>query len=471
MLFNSVALLAVAAASVVVASPAAYEEIPYKQQFHEQYSVLKHYGGNGPYSDRRGVGIDPETPAACAVDQVIYLGRHGERYPDPSTGASQEAALKVVFANNKTLTGSLAFANSWTYFVPTAGSFAQETTSGPYSGLMSAHKRGSYYRVKYGHLWDGSSIVPIFSSGYERIIETARYFGLGFFGYNYTTNAALNIISENSSQGANSLTPTCYTNSADANCELTSSPTLAIFNQTAARLNKENGLNLTATNAYYLMQLAAFELNARGSSPWIDVFTLDEWYSYGYTQDLQYYYCSGPGLNTTNSIGSVFANATMTLLNQGPSAGTLFFNFVHDTNITPVLSAMGILVPSQDLPLEYVPFPHIYSTGDMVPMGGHLVLERMTCSATATSDAGVYVRVKLNEAVVPFETCQDGPGYSCGLQDYTTMLQEILPDYTTRCEVPAAYSQYLTFFWDYNKTTSLDFNFNTVPYQESYTLN
>lgn len=39
--------------------------------------------------------------------------------------------------------------------------------------------------------------------------------------------------------------------------------------------------------------MAAFELNARPFSDWIDAFTLDEWASFGYTQDLSYYYCSG----------------------------------------------------------------------------------------------------------------------------------------------------------------------------------
>jgi len=36
--------------------------------------------------------------------------------------------------------------------------------------------------------------------------------------------------------------------------------------------------------------MAAFELNARPFSDWIDAFTLDEWVSFGYTQDLSYYF-------------------------------------------------------------------------------------------------------------------------------------------------------------------------------------
>lgn len=41
------------------------------------------------------------------------------------------------------------------------------------------------------------------------------------------------------------------------------------------------------------LEMAAFELNVRPYSEWINAFSLDEWVSYGYTQDLQYYYCAG----------------------------------------------------------------------------------------------------------------------------------------------------------------------------------
>ncbi|KAJ6084464.1 hypothetical protein N7486_011264 [Penicillium sp. IBT 16267x] len=112
-------------------------------------------------------------------------------------------------ANVSTFKGDLAFLNEWTYYVPDANLYSQESTSGPYAGLLDAFSRGSEYRAWYGHLWDGQSVVPIFTSGYERVIETARYFGQGFFSYNYSTNAAINIIPEAATQGADSLTPTC----------------------------------------------------------------------------------------------------------------------------------------------------------------------------------------------------------------------------------------------------------------------
>ncbi|KAK9235495.1 hypothetical protein V1525DRAFT_260091 [Lipomyces kononenkoae] len=54
---------------------------------------------------------------------------------------------------------------------------------------------GVEYRARFGHLWDGVIVVSIFAAGNERVIVTARRFGQGFVGYNYSTNAAVNIIS------------------------------------------------------------------------------------------------------------------------------------------------------------------------------------------------------------------------------------------------------------------------------------
>lgn len=39
--------------------------------------------------------------------------------------------------------------------------------------------------------------------------------------------------------------------------------------------------------------MSVFELNVNGYSEWINAFTLDEWLAFGYTQDLQFYYCAG----------------------------------------------------------------------------------------------------------------------------------------------------------------------------------
>ncbi|ANB12835.1 acid phosphatase PHO11 [Sugiyamaella lignohabitans] len=455
-------LTALATANAQLGQPI-FEEKQFSQQFYDNYNLLKHIGGNGPYSDSEGYGINRDAPASCEVSQVIMLHRHGERYPDPSVAQGMVGSFKKLKASNKTLVGSLAFANSWETFLDNPDIWAEETVSGPYSGLLNGFHRGVVYRSRYGHLWNGEN-VPIFSSGYERIVETARRFGEGFFGYNYSTNAYVNIIPEVADQGANSLTPTCFTGNDSPTPNLNN---LTQFAVAAERLNRENvGLNLTVSDIYNLMLLAPFELNGRPFSPWFNVFTLEEWITFGYYNDLNYFYGTGggPGANISLPIGSVYANATLSLLND-PNAGKLFFSFCHDTNITPVLVALGLFVPKNDLPLDHVDFHSIYKSGNFVPMGGHLVLERLECNATSQFPKGTYVRTVVNEAVIPRENCQNGPGFSCPLKDYTNIVQNLTVDYVTECQVPPEYPQYLSFFWNYNQSTALNYHKGDIQAQ------
>lgn len=128
----------------------------------------------------------------------------------------------------------------------------------------------------------------------------------------------------------------------------------------------------------------------------------------------------------------------------------------HDNNITPILAAFGISTPSEHLPVDHVKFPNEYNIGDIIPMGGHLTVERMTCNATAISPNDTYVRFILNEAVVPFSNCSDGPGYSCSLANLTEKLTAALPSFPMTCGLNASLPQDLTFYWDYNTTTTWD---------------
>ncbi|ORY55618.1 phytase B [Pseudomassariella vexata] len=450
---------------------------PFDQSFLEGYSILKHLGGQGPYSNRRSYGIGRDPPDGCAVDQVIMLRRHGERYPEPAVAAVFNDVLAKVYASNLTnggaFGGSLEFLNRWETFMPNEGYWALESYSGPYAGLLEAYGHGVEYRIRYGHLWDQEPgvMVPMFTSSYERIVQTARKFGEGFFGWNYTTSVALNVLSEDETMGANSLTPACVHDDDYEMCK--SLPGyMPQFDVAVDRLKTQNpGLDINATDVFNLMKMVAYELNVRGHSDWIDAFSLDEWTAFGYTQNLDFYYCAGPGDKNMAAVGAVYANATLLLLNQGPEkAGKMFWNFAHDTNITPILSALGLFVPSSHLPLDRIPFPNPYEIGDIMPMGGRLVMERLSCNSTAVTPQDTYVRLVLNEAVVPFPDCQEGPGFSCSLANYTRLLEEKLPDYTTTCGIPEESPQYLKFFWEANTTQEWNWDPKVIPYQWSFIL-
>ncbi|GKZ20783.1 acid phosphatase pho5 [Aspergillus brasiliensis] len=436
------------------------------QQVFDGENFLEYDGVRGPYVNRISYGISRDPPPQCSVDQVIMIKRHGERYPTSGEGTSIEQALRKVndsIAGNYS-GGDLAFLGNWTYFVP-SDCYEAETWTGPYAGLTDAYNHGRAYRQRYGNLYNDSSILPLFTSDFQRVISTAQKFGQGFLGnQSYATRAALNIISESSDQGADSLTPTCHRQDDNAQRICGDMPYyLPQFDVAADRLNAQyQGLNLNWTDVYSLILMTAYELNTRASSPWIDVFTTEEWISFAHLWNVNFYYCSGPGSNYTSALGALYLNASLTLLQQGPSSsGPLFFNFAHDSNISPIITALGVATPSQPLNQTRIPFPPSpWSVQTIVPMGGRLTIERMNCTDSALAPAGIFVRLVLNEAVVPLESCQSGPGFSCPLQEYSDFVGQ-LPSYVSECDVPQDENQYLRFWWGWNTSTAENFREGT----------
>ncbi|RDK47243.1 acid phosphatase [Aspergillus phoenicis ATCC 13157] len=432
------------------------------QQVFDGDNFLEYDGVRGPYVDRISYGISRDPPAQCSVDQLIMIKRHGERYPTTGEGTSIEQTLKKIndsLAGNYS-SGDLAFLGNWTYFVP-SDCYEAETSTGPYAGLTDAYNHGKAYRQRYGDLYNESSILPLFTADFQRVISTAQKFGQGFLGNEtYATKTALNIISESSDQGADSLTPTCHKQDDDAQSICGDMPYyLPQFDVAADRLNAQyQGLNLNWTDVYSLILMTAYELNTRSSSPWIDVFTTDEWISFAHLWNVNFYYCSGPGNKYTSALGALYLNATLTLLQQGPSSsGPLFFNFAHDSNISPIITALGIATPATPLNKTRIPFPpSAWTVQNIVPMGGRLTIERLNCSDSALAPGGTFVRLVLNEAVVPLEECQSGPGFSCPLQEYSSFVGK-LPSYVSECEVPEDESQYLGFWWGWNTSTAENF--------------
>lgn len=491
---------------------------PYSQDVLDNYNFLKYTTWMGPWSQRRGVGLNREPPLGCKVDQVAMLHRHGERYPDKYSVVDMTKALNKLTALEGKLKGDLEFVNHWEPFITADGGLvAQETTAGPYAGLLNAFNRGTLYRARYGHLWDQESIVPIFTSGYERITQTGRRFGEGFFGFNYTDSAAINIIPEVASQGANSLVPVCDIPNNATTCDVpeefrgsfANNPPWKYeeFERAAARFNKANkGLNLTADDIPQLMSFAPFELNVRGSSPWAKAFTSEEWIAFEYLHSAYYNCYAGNFATNTPARGSLYLNATRTLLDQGPEDSLpMAWSFAHDTDITPVLSLLGFATDENYDPTK-VTFGNKWDVTDLTPQGGHVVFERLVCSgdedqeyavlaeefpasfnvsttnATYASNGtypganssiptgekeNIYVRVVVNEAVVPLPGCDSGPGKSCKLSEFSKFVDNAIQgvDFVKTCNVSADAPQYLSFFWDYNTTNSLNYDTDPIPYQ------
>ncbi|PRT54533.1 3-phytase B [Wickerhamiella sorbophila] len=516
-------LLATIALASVMGVDAAQEPFysnpkPYSQDFTDNYNFLKYTTWMGPWSQRRGVGINRDPPKGCKVDQVAMMHRHAERYPASYAAKNMDKALQKFDDVKGKLKDDLEFLNYWVPFVHADdGIIGQESMYGAYSGWLDAYHRGALYRTRYGHLWDGQSTVPMFTSGFERVAQTARKFGQGFFGFNYTDVVALNIYPETAEQGANTLTAVCnIPNNAtacevpteDAKTEWPEDPPWVYpeFEQAAKRLNKANkGLNLTAEDIPQLMSIAPFELNVRGSSPWVGAFTAEEWAAFEYLHSAFYYCYAGPEAPSSLALGSNYLNATRVLFNQGPQDSMpMIWSFAHDTDITPVVTLLGFANDEKFDPTK-VSYGSRWDVTDIVPEGAHLVFERLVCeddeddelaslaseypssfnassvNATYATNAtypgasnpnkgkneNIYVRIVLNEAVVPLPACNSGPGKSCKLSDFSEFVDGAIKDvdFVKTCNVSDSAPHTMTMFWDYNTTNSLDYNSYPIPYQ------
>lgn len=455
-LVNSGLLLAGQSVFSDVASP--------QQASTQQYNILSFLGGAAPYIQHPGFGISPDVPPQCTLEQVHLLSRHGERYPSTNSGKTLEKIMKKFENYNGTFTGELAFLNDYTFFVPDNALLEKETTPfnshSPYAGTSNAMRHGMFFRNKYQSLFNATEeTLNVFTSNSGRVHLTSQYFARGFMGEQYSDDAVkYYVITEDADMGANSLTPRsgCQAYDEDANDDLVSKFDTSFLEDAQKRILKGNdGLNLTTNDVNQLFSWCAYEINVRGSSPFCDLFTNEEFIKYSYSTDLSNYYSHGKGHNLTHVIGAPYLNATLQFLKEENPDFKVLLAFTHDTDVEIFHSALGLLEPKDDLPTDHIPFPNPYVHSQIVPQGARLYTEKYTC------DGESYVRYLVNDAVYPIQSCQSGPGFSCKLSDFESYINSRLEgvDYASQCNATNVPSE-VTFLWDYKTAnyTATDIN-------------
>jgi len=185
---------------------------------------------------------------------------------------------------------------------------------------------------------------------------------------------------------------------------------------------------------YSMQELCGFETTVRGWSPWCTVFTHSEWRAFEYARDIIHFYRAGPGTPYSRAMGHLWLNATKNLLVEGPqSAGPLYFSFVHDGDIVPMLASLGLFEDEQDLPVTHIVNDRKWKTSQVTPMGGRILFERLTCADRK------FVRIIVNDGVVSLPTCANGPGSSCELEEFAEYIDargRMAGDFRTVCGLP-----------------------------------
>lgn len=372
---------------------------------------------------------------------LLICLRFSARYPTSSTtegapyfGAVIANVSKLNHPNsNFSAWGPLSFLNDWKY------QLGAEVLNPV--GNQELFDSGVSHYYQYGALYNATTEAhkPVIrTTSEQRILDSARYWTLGFFGWDAPTKINLEVILEGGdglgTDGAfnNTLAPYDTCNNSDT---ITVGDTYlrpiwdAIYlpNATARLQQYVSGLELTNEMVYGMQSLCAYETVALGYSNFCGLFTKEEWIGFEYDLSLQF---SGDyGIMSPNGkaqgIGwvsefidrltnSTFNESTITTENSTldsnptyfPLDQTFYVDFTHDDNIVSVLTALNFTQVIGDYLNPYYADPnYTFVLSHITPFAARLVFEVVDCGC----DSKRYIRAKLNEAVIPFSEAQGCP--------------------------------------------------------------
>jgi len=123
----------------------------------------------------------------------------------------------------------------------------------------------------------------------------------------------------------------------------------------------------------------------------------------------------------TRSRSTLLQLVSTCLYTTNPTATYLLS--VHDGDIVPFLASLELFPEPSGLPTSYVKTDRNWRTSTIVPMGGRVILERLARKVDSPKQRH-YVRININDAIVPIPGCDSGPGQSCRLDLFTDLVDK-----------------------------------------------
>ncbi len=316
---------------------------------------------------------------------------------------------------------------------------------------------GVYHYYQYGQLYDPSTKIISRTTTQDRMIQGTEYFMHGFFGQDWTQNATLEVFIEevgfNTSLSSfliceNAKLPV---NGGGRNASVIWR-SIYLADATRRLQNLITGYNWTVEDTYAAQTLCPYETVALGYSAWCELFTYAEWEGFEYSIDLAYAGSWAFGSPTSRALGIAYQQEIMARLQNRtidsasgannisvtnntdtfPLNQTLYFDFSHDTNMVPVLTAFGLKQFGQYLPPEGPP-PANRSLfiSHMMPFAARFTIEIIKAPhpipANRSSDSSegpptTYVHFLLSQRTVPLglslPACGDRVDGWCELNDF-----------------------------------------------------
>ena len=222
-------------------------------------------------------------------------------------------------------------------------------------------------------------------------------------------------------------------------------PSTARFNAWApgAALDDKDILNLQNLCAFEVVKDYKPSSTASPSSSYApapltnafcSLFDATEWAGYEYWGDLSKYYGTSYGqeigLGAVQGVG--YVNELLTRLtgdvkyvvndhtqvnhtlddSAHPSSTTfplsrsLYADFSHDNQMVAIYATMGLFDSPQPLNPTSPDSKRVWVTSKLVPFAGRMVVEKMQCSADSNHEGGEFVRVLVDDVVMPLRNCE-----------------------------------------------------------------
>ncbi|BGP08688.1 hypothetical protein JCM10049v2_004537 [Rhodotorula toruloides] len=474
-----------------------------------------------PYHDAPYADIRP--PPTCAVTAAAFLMRHSsiyanddefDDYMEPFIERVKKAQKKGVSIPSNS---PLAFLAHWKSLINDDN---LEKITPP--GKEDAEEFGKRFRKLYGKLLPPADLgkekkskdkkgkkghkkppFKVWSASSSRDIETSKAWVRGAFpswqegheGEGDGDVVQLVRVDNKNASWADSLTPHKI---CDRFTKETGKPKaqewLEVYGPPALeRLNGfAPGFDFQLEDVIAMQMMCGYEtvISKSRSSPFCstELFTPDEFRSFGYWNDLLYHYMVGYGTDVSPYLGAQWLNVSAHNLlsaygppHPHPNVSTtgaklpapelppdathtqlLFPYFTHREEPPVALVALGLWNTStEELPTDRMPKDRIWKTSHLLPFLGHVAIERLSCDAQDELAASPrswtsrfadafhlsrgdedkplkeeFIRVLVNGAPQQIE-CNDGPGGTCKMDDFAKFVarrMELFGDFKGACK-------------------------------------
>ena len=291
------------------------------------------------------------------------------------------------------------------------------------------------------------------SAGQERVVESAQNWTQGFHKARAADEAATGdgypyniVVIPEGEAFNNTLSHDTCTNFETSIGNKAQDTWASIFTPgLIRRINKSLiGAYLNMEQAIHLMDMCPFETVATplgNLSPFCRLFTHEDWLNYDYYQTLgKYYgYADGNPLGAAQGIGYVnelIARMTNTPVNDHTNTNStldgsektfpigqtsLYADFSHDNDISGIFAALRLYSTANLPSVKKRQSPQElggYAASWTVPFGARAYFEKMSCEGQSEE----FVRVLVNDRVIPLETCGGDNLGRCTLSKFVESL-------------------------------------------------